>query len=69
MVWRRVDLHTQTTQDEGESAVHADRFVKTCIASGLDVVAVTDHDSLEAVGAVAAAGEAAFRERARRYGR
>lgn len=55
-MWRACDLHNHTTPNEqDESAFDPGAFVTDCLAQGLDVVAVTDHDSTEHIADVQAA--------------
>lgn len=55
-MWRLCDLHNHTTPNEQINAEHdPDLFVQACIADGLDLVAVTDHDHVDNVDDVVAA--------------
>jgi predicted metal-dependent phosphoesterase TrpH len=48
-----IDLHLHTTASDGADTPEA--LVANCVAAGLSVIAVTDHDTIEAVPAVEAA--------------
>jgi hypothetical protein len=48
-----IDLHLHTTASDGADAPEA--LVASCAAAGLSVIAVTDHDTIDAVPAVEAA--------------
>lgn len=48
-----IDLHLHTTASDGVDAPEA--LVANCAAAGLSVIAVTDHDTIDAVPAVEAA--------------
>jgi len=50
---RLIDLHLHTTASDGVDAPEA--LVANCAAAGLSVIAVTDHDTIDAVPAVEAA--------------
>jgi len=52
-----IDLHLHTTASDGVDAPEA--LVANCAAAGLSVVAVTDHDTIDAVPAVEAAARRA----------
>lgn len=55
-MWRFCDLHNHTLPNEQcQDAWDADVFVRSRIAIGLDLVAVTDHDHLDHVNEVTAA--------------
>lgn len=56
-MWRHCDLHNHTTPNEQCSDDwDPDRFVSSCVETGLDVVAITDHDHCNHIlDAVAAA--------------
>lgn len=57
-MWRKCDLHNHTTPNEQiGDAFDADAFVAACAAEALDMVAVTDHDSIERVEPVMAAAQ------------
>ncbi len=45
-MWRQCDLHTHTTPDDTRPASSPEDLVRGAIESGVDVMAVTDHDSL-----------------------
>lgn len=50
-MWRKVDLHIHTRPDDGAvPAFSATGFVAWAVGAGLDVVAVTDHNSLDRAG-------------------
>ena len=51
--FRLIDLHLHTTASDGVDAPEA--LVAHCAAAGLSVIAVTDHDSIDAVPAVESA--------------
>ena len=52
-MWRRCDLHRHTTPDgQGEFQFDPEDFLLACVNDGLDVVAVTDHDSTDHIDAV-----------------
>ena len=48
-----IDLHLHTTASDGVDAPEA--LVARCVEAGLSVIAVTDHDSIDAIAAVEAA--------------
>ena len=54
MMWRKVDLHTHTHPDDGESDFSAEAFVQWALDGNLNVVAVTDHMVLDRVEPVIA---------------
>ncbi len=55
-MWRNCDLHTHTLTDGApQERVDPQAFVEMLINAGIDVVAVTDHDSFEGVEAIATA--------------
>jgi len=57
-MWRKVDLHTHTSKDDSpESEFSPSEFVEWALASDVDVVAVSDHDSVVNVGAILVAAE------------
>lgn len=46
LMWRRVDLHNHTFPNERcPDEWEVDRFVSSAVSAGLDVLALTDHDS------------------------
>ncbi len=51
----RVDLHTHTTRSDGNAAPQ--ELVRLALEAGLDVLAVTDHDAVEAIPECAAAAK------------
>ena len=52
-MWRKCDLHRHTTPDgQGEFQFDPEDFLLACVNDGLDVVAVTDHDSTDHIDAV-----------------
>ena len=55
--WWRCDLHLHTpaSEDYKDSSVTADAIAQRAVDAGLDVIAITDHDSGSNVDAVAAA--------------
>lgn len=58
-MWRLCDLHNHTFPNEScTDAWDAEAFVRSCVDVGLDVVAITDHDSLDRYDEIVdAAGE------------
>lgn len=58
-MWRLCDLHIHTTPNEQDSnELDAENLVKGCLEAGLHVVAIADHDHVDAVQAVVEAAEA-----------
>lgn len=58
-MWRHCDLHIHTTPNEQYSNdLDAGQLVRGCIEAGLDVIAIADHDHVDAVEAVIGAAEA-----------
>jgi len=51
LAFRKVDLHVHTPKSAcyGDKSVTAEQIVEAALASGLDVMAVTDHNSVEAI--------------------
>ena len=57
-LWRLCDLHIHTTPNEQDSSQRdAGRIVSGCLDAGLDVIAIADHDHVEAVEAVIGAAD------------
>lgn len=52
-MWRKCDLHRHTVPDsDADASLDPQEFLSGCVAEGLNVVAVTDHDRVDNVDAV-----------------
>src|SRR5437660_12067784 len=56
-MWRKTDLHRHTSSDQVWAPITADDFVRTCVADGLDVAAITDHNRIDQVELIVAAAQ------------
>lgn len=58
-MWRKCDLHRHSISDDPKAPeLSADDFVSACLSEGLDVVAVTNHDSLTHIEPIVAEADA-----------
>lgn len=51
------DLHVHSHPDSGEDAASADDYVQAALAAGLAVMAMTDHNAVDAAPAFMKAGD------------
>jgi predicted metal-dependent phosphoesterase TrpH len=56
-MWRKTDLHRHTSTDQVWAPITADDFVGNCVADGLDVAAITDHNRIDQVELIVAAAK------------